>query len=256
MAAAISAGLDRQGTIPYARQAASALDADRLNALALKKGFTAMANNRMVRDSAAIVVVAVKPHQVKGVLTELSPNPQANPLYVSIAAGVTLADLRSYLPRGAAIVRVLPNLPALVGKGVTLICAPPETEAADVAKVKTIFDSVGLTVALAESQFDAGTSVSGSGPAYFFLAMEAMIRGAGRLGLPWGTAKDLVLGVALGAAETALASPNLSLAELRDQVTSPGGTTAEALYVLEEGAINALFQKALLAAAEKAKKLA
>jgi pyrroline-5-carboxylate reductase len=108
---------------------------------------------------------------------------------------------------------------------------------------------------LAEGHFDAGTAVSGSGPAYFFLMMEALIRGAVRLGLTWETARKLVLETALGSAETARARPDVNLAALRDQVTSPGGTTAEALQVLEKGCFAGLLGAALEAAAEKGRRL-
>jgi pyrroline-5-carboxylate reductase len=255
MAQAISAGLDRSGTIPYAEQAASDLDADRLNELAKERGFRAMEGNRELREICPIVVVAVKPHQVREALTKSEASPFARRLYISIAAGVSLADLKSWLPAESDVVRALPNLPALTGQGVTLLCASPDTTAYGVERARAIFDSVGVTVPLPESRFNQGTAVSGSGPAYFFLVMEAMIRGAVRLGLDWETSRELVLRTALGSAETALARPELSLAELRDQVTSPGGTTAEALYVLENGAVGARFQEALKAAAKKAGKL-
>ncbi|MDR0550034.1 MAG: pyrroline-5-carboxylate reductase [Deltaproteobacteria bacterium] len=256
MAQAISYGLNQSGTIPFANQAASDLDATSLSRLSQERGFTAFTSNQEVVDSAEVVVVAVKPHQVKGLLTALRPDSKSSPLFISIAAGVTLTDLSNYLSQKAKIVRVLPNLPALVGRGVALVCAPKGADPANVAKAQTIFDSVGTTRPLPESLFDVGTAVSGSGPAYFFLAMEALVRGAVRLGLTFDVAKELVLRTAQGAAEAAIARPDLSLADLRDQVTSPGGTTAEALYVLEEGALTALLQKALAAATDKAKKLA
>jgi pyrroline-5-carboxylate reductase len=107
-----------------------------------------------------------------------------------------------------------------------------------------------------EDRFEAGTALSGSGPAYFFLMMEALIRGAVRLGLTWETARRLALETALGAAETARARPDLNLAALRDQVTSPGGTTAEALQILEKGGFAGLLAEALQAAAEKGGRLA
>ncbi|MDR2421898.1 MAG: NAD(P)-binding domain-containing protein, partial [Deltaproteobacteria bacterium] len=215
MAQAISAGLDRAGAVPYAAQAATALDPGRLKALAKERGFTALADNPSLLERAPVVVVAVKPHQVKAALAELSPAKLAGRLIVSIAAGVTLANLAAWLPGPANLVRALPNLPALVGQGVALICAPPGADPAHLAKAKAIFDSVGSTVELSEAYFDQGTAVSGSGPAYFFQVMEALVRGAVRLGLTWETAKELVLKTALGSVEMALARPDLALSELR-----------------------------------------
>ncbi|MDR1577518.1 MAG: pyrroline-5-carboxylate reductase [Deltaproteobacteria bacterium] len=254
MAQAISEGLDRSGAVPYERQAASDIASETLLDLAEKRGFSAQPDNRSLLAQSPVVIIAVKPHQV---LAALNQDKQAldRQLFISIAAGVTLADLKQWLPPQAKVIRVIPNLPALVGRGVSLICAPEETAEEHLAQARSIFQSVGVTVDLDERRFDEGTAVSGSGPAYFFLIMEALIRGAVRLGLTWETARELVLRVAQGAAETALAHPELSLADLRDQVTSPGGTTAEALWVLEDGAITALLQRALLAATAKAKKL-
>ncbi|MDR1608251.1 MAG: pyrroline-5-carboxylate reductase [Deltaproteobacteria bacterium] len=254
MAQAISEGLDRSGTTPYAEQAASDVATDLLLGLAKKRGFSAQPSNQALLAQSPVVIIAVKPHQVGPVLLKDQASLDSQ-LFISIAAGVTIETLKSYLPPQAKLVRVIPNLPALVGRGVTLICAPPETSPEHLALARSIFQSVGVTVDLPEKLFDEGTAVSGSGPAYFFLVMEAMVRGAVRLGLTWEMAKEMVARVAQGAAETVLARPDLALADLRDQVTSPGGTTAEALYVLEEGAITALFQEALVAATHKAKKL-
>ncbi|MDR2142075.1 MAG: pyrroline-5-carboxylate reductase [Deltaproteobacteria bacterium] len=255
MAQAISEGLDRAKTIPYANQAASDILLDQLKSLASQRGIVAMPNNLELMSQCPVVIIAVKPHQVLPVLTK-SRETRKGQLFISIAAGISLAELESWLPPQVSVIRVIPNLPALVGRGVTLICAKPGTPLESLARAREIFQSVGVTVDLDETRFDEGMAVSGSGPAYFFLVMEALIRGAARLGLSWETARELVLRTAQGAAETALARPDLALADLRDQVASPGGTTAEALYVLEEGAVTALFQEALRAATAKAKKLA
>jgi pyrroline-5-carboxylate reductase len=200
--------------------------------------------------------VAVKPHQVTGALSALGPEEKSDRLFISIAAGVSLSALRSLLSDRAQIVRVIPNLPAMCGYGVTLVTAPEGTREEDRERAREIFSSVGTVHDLPESLFDQGTGVSGSGPAYFFLVMESMVRGAVRLGLSWDISRELVLRTALGSAQAALANPDLCLSELRDQVTSPGGTTAEGLLKLEEGRIAALFQQALEAAAEKGKSLA
>ncbi|MDR0620577.1 MAG: pyrroline-5-carboxylate reductase [Deltaproteobacteria bacterium] len=255
MAQAISRGLDQGGLVPYRRQAAHDVLADHLSALSAQRGFKAAAGNRELVKLAPVVIVAVKPHQVRSVLEEVRDD-IGDRLVISIAAGVTLATLASLLPPGAGLVRVIPNLPALVGHGMTLICAPYGTPPERLDKAKAIFGAVGNVAVLGEELFNEGTAVSGSGPAYFFLVMEAMIRGAVRLGLTWDAARELVLRTALGSAMTALESPELSLAQLRDQVTSPGGTTAEGLLELENGAITALFHRALKAASDKGAKLA
>jgi pyrroline-5-carboxylate reductase len=253
MAQAISAGLDRSGLAPFGRQAASDPPLKGFSDLAARLGLRAAESNLAAAGSAPLVIVAVKPHQVREVLTEVAPA-LAGRLLVSIAAGVTLQTLGALAP-GAVIVRVIPNLPALAGQGVTLMCAggsvPPEA----LQRVRAVFEGVGSVYELGEPLFNEGMAVSGSGPAFFFSFMEAMIRGAARLGLTWDLARELVVKTCLGAAATALASPKTALADLRDQVASPGGATAEGLLELERGALAALVHDALLATADKGRDL-
>jgi pyrroline-5-carboxylate reductase len=253
MAQAISRGLDHCGSIPYARQAAFDLLTDKLAELSAEYGFRAATSNKELVKLAPLIIIAVKPHQVRPVLEDVGDE-IADRLVISIAAGVTLQTLSSLLPSESGLVRVIPNLPALVGQGMTLICAPSMAPKENLEKARAIFEAVGSVVILDESLFNLGTAVSGSGPAYFFLVMEAMVRGAVRLGLTWDMARELVLHTALGSAQAALASGH-SLADLRDQVTSPGGTTAEGLYELEKGSLTALFHQALQAATDKGSKL-
>jgi pyrroline-5-carboxylate reductase len=254
MAQAISQGLDRSGVTPYVRQAAADVQQDRLQELAADRGFRPAAANAELFDRCPLVLVCVKPHQVKAALTEVRPAVKDH-LIISIAAGVSLDVLASVTPPTASLVRVIPNLPALVGRGMTLMCAPSDAPPDNLARARRIFEAVGAATVLDESRFDDGAAVSGSGPAYFFLVMEAMIRAAARQGLTWETARQLVLQTALGSAEAALACPDLSLAELRDQVASPGGTTAEGLLQLEKGGLTALFHDAVQAAADKGRRL-
>ncbi|MDR2198302.1 MAG: pyrroline-5-carboxylate reductase [Deltaproteobacteria bacterium] len=256
MAQAISEGLDKNGLVPYKRQMASDVARGLLEKLKEKRGFIAARDNRQLAEKCPIVVLAVKPHQVRGLLSEVGERVTKEQLVISIAAGVTLQTLAGGLPPDTPLVRVIPNLPALVGKGVTLLAAAPSAGKDDVDNARKIFSAVGDVVDLPEGMFNEGTAVSGSGPAYFFLVMEGMIRGAARLGLSWDTARRLVVRTCLGAAYAADSRPELSLAELRDQVTSPGGTTAEGLLALEEGRIAALFHEALKRASEKGKNLA
>jgi pyrroline-5-carboxylate reductase len=212
-------------------------------------------DNRRLATLCPVLIVAVKPHQARAVLEEVRPAASGR-LFISIAAGLKLADLKAGLPKTAGVIRTMPNLPALAGRGMTLICAPPGTSRTHLERARAIFEAVGEVEELDEAGFDIGTAVSGSGPAYFFLMMEAMIRGAVRLGLTWETARKLVLETALGSALAARDRPDMNLAALRDQVTSPGGTTAEALQVLENGGFTGLMAAAIEAAAEKGRRLA
>jgi pyrroline-5-carboxylate reductase len=255
MAQAISEGLDSSGLVPYKKQLAFDVAVGMLEGMRERRGILIASDGPRLAEKSPIVVVAVKPHQVRQALSGMR-EALKDRLVISIAAGVTLSMLSELVPEGCSLVRVMPNLPALVGKGMTLMAAPPSTDKEDLENARKIFNAVGEVVDLPESLFNEGMAVSGSGPAYFFLAMEAMIRGAVRLGLTWDTARKLVLRTCEGAAATALARPGVHLAELRDQVTSPGGTTAEGLLVLEEGALTALFHATLTAVADKGRNLA
>jgi pyrroline-5-carboxylate reductase len=254
MAQAISEGLDKSGLAPYKRQAASDISRGMLARLREERGIAVLPDNAQLVKKSPIVILSVKPHQVRGVLEEVKDHIKEQ-LVISIAAGVTLKTLAEYVRKPASLVRVIPNLPALVGKGVTLLTATPTAHKDDLDNARRIFSAVGEVIDVPETLFNEGTAVSGSGPAYFFMVMEAMVRGAVRLGLTWETAKRLVLLTAAGSAAAALEQPGVPLSELRDQVTSPGGTTAEGLDVLEHGKLTALFHDALKAASDKGRSL-
>jgi pyrroline-5-carboxylate reductase len=177
------------------------------------------------------------------------------PLVISIAAGVRTGDLQRWLGDGIALVRVMPNTPALVGSGASGMFAAKSVsnDYRDIAE--SILRTVGVTVWVAdESLLDTVTAVSGSGPAYFFLMIEALEKAAMDNGLPSSTARLLALETAFGAAKMALESGE-EPASLRKRVTSPGGTTAEALLALEKAGLRAAFIDAIRAAYEKAKRL-
>jgi pyrroline-5-carboxylate reductase len=254
MAQAISEGLDKSGLAPYKRQLASDVAKASLAKLREKRGFAEARDNVQLVAKSPIVVIAVKPHQVRGVLSEVGDG-MAGKLVISIAAGVTLATLADHVHQEASIVRVIPNLPALIGEGVTLLAAQPKTDEHDLENARKVFSAVGEVYDVPESLFNEGTAVSGSGPAYFFLVMEAMVRAAVRLGIPWDLARKLVAKTCQGAGATAMARPGIGLAELRDQVTSPGGTTAEGLLALERGGLTSLFHDAVKAASDRGKAL-
>ncbi|MDR1045133.1 MAG: pyrroline-5-carboxylate reductase [Candidatus Adiutrix sp.] len=254
MARAVSQGLDRSGLIPFARQMVSGRDRARLEQAAAARGLTVAADNRDLASRCALVVLGVKPRQVEGVLEEIRELVKDQTI-ISLAAGVALRELSARLPAGCALVRSMPNVAALAGCGATLICAVPGLSPERLARVRDVFSSVGLCLELEEALFDAGGALSGSGPAYFFSIMESLVRGAVRLGLTWDQARRLTVQTALGAAETARQRPESPLAELRDMVTSPGGTTAEALYVFEKAGLGGIVQEALKAATDKSRNL-
>jgi pyrroline-5-carboxylate reductase len=170
---------------------------------------------------------------------------------VSVAAGITIASLQAWLGRDLALVRTMPNRPALIGAGITAAFAAPGVTASERASVATLLAAVGELVWLEEeSQMDVVTAVSGSGPAYFFLLIEALETAGAELGLPRDTAHRLAVHTALGAGRMAVESADPP-AVLREQVTSRGGTTAAALAVLEEAGLRDALHRAVAAAARR-----
>lgn len=255
MAKAISEGLAASGLFPFEKQIISGRDRDKLAQAAGERGLTVAADNRDLTRRTKTIIIGVKPHQVMAVLAEIGDLLTADRLLISLAAGVGLAAMRNAIPENAALVRSMPNVAALVGRGTTLLCSSVDLDEAKLETAKKIFESVGVCLQMDEHFFDVACAVSGCGPAYFFEIMENMIRGAVRLGLSWADARKLVVNTALGSAEMASRLGDSPLASLRDMVTSPGGTTAEALYVFEKGALGSMIQEALEAATKKSQKL-
>lgn len=247
MAASLIGGLIAQG-YPASRITASDPFAEARTRLAAQFGVAVTTDNRAAVADADIVVLAVKPQVMAAVVAELAPAVPPGTLVISIAAGVPIAALAQLLGPDVAIVRCMPNTPALVRVGATGLHAGAGVSTAQRRVAADILGAVGTTVWVeSERDIDAVTAVSGSGPAYFFRVMEAMIAAGVALGLQPEVAGQLTLQTALGAARMALDS-DVDVAELRRRVTSPGGTTAAALAVLDEGGLSELFGRALAAA--------
>jgi pyrroline-5-carboxylate reductase len=204
-----------------------------------------------------VVILAIKPQMAKPVAQGLAPGIQSSrPLIISIAAGIREADLRLWLGDDTAIVRTMPNTPALVRSGATALFANNRVNKAQKDMAESILRAVGMTIWVSdEGLMDAVTALSGSGPAYFFLVMEALESAGEQLGLPRDTARLLTLQTAFGAAKMALESSE-EPAELRQRVTSPGGTTERAIQVLQRQRLEALFAEALRAAHQRSVELA
>lgn len=220
-------------------------------------GLRVYTDNRQAAERAEVLVLAVKPQNMREVAEGLaSVVQQRRPLIVSIAAGVRIADLDRWLGGKLAIVRVMPNTPALLGCGATGMFANPRVDHSARDLAESILRTVGITVWLPrEELLDVVTALSGSGPAYFFFFMEALEQGAIAEGLDPRTARLLTIETAFGAAKMALEG-GADPAELRRRVTSPGGTTERALAVLREGGIEGLLASAVKAAAERSRELA
>ncbi|MEA9984738.1 MULTISPECIES: pyrroline-5-carboxylate reductase [Subtercola] len=215
---------------------------------------TADANVLAVRG-AAIVLVAVKPHMVPDLLDEIAPVLEPGTIVVSVAAGVTIATFEAHLPPSVAVIRSMPNTPAAVGRGVTGVSAGTRSTPAQLETVSRLFSTVGEVVEVAESQIDALSTISGSGPAYVYLLIEKLTAAAVEKGFTPAQAAQLVNGTFAGATEL-LRQSGASAEQLRVQVTSPKGTTERALAVLQDARLDDLFIEATSAALARARELA
>lgn len=229
---------------------------DRLAYVEKTFGVKTSSNNRAVADQADVIVLAVKPQIMSAILDDLKPvMADSSKVIISIAAGITLASLAQGLGKETALVRCMPNTPALVQTGATGMFANEHVSSAQKALAEEILQAVGIVVWLEqEQQLDAVTALSGSGPAYYFLVMEAMIAAGEAMGLTPDTAKQLTLQTALGAAKMA-SNSDVEPAELRRRVTSPGGTTEAAIQSLEKNQLVAVFGQALAAAKQRSEEL-
>lgn len=255
MASSIIGGLVHQGYPPQNICASDPVAASR-DKLASTFGINVAAENPEACAKADIIVLAVKPQILKDVATTVAPALQGHPVVVSIAAGIPVSALESWLGNNTAIVRCMPNTPALVHKGASGLFANPRVSGEQKQQVEALFSAVGSVSWLAqETHIDAVTALSGSGPAYFFLLMEAMENVGVELGLDRNAARALTLQTALGAATMANSS-DVDAAELRRRVTSPGGTTEQAVKHFNDGGFSSLVEEAMTAACKRAAEMA
>lgn len=223
------------------------IDGNKVQQLISTQGVSAIDANPALVKKCDIVVLAVKPQNMNAVLAEIAPAVRDDQCFISIAAGVTLARLESALGEKARVIRVMPNTPALIGAGAAGIARGSRASDDDVAQAQAIFEAVGMAVVLDEKMIDSVTAISGSGPAYVFYFVEALVHAAQEVGLDASVAEALVKQTVLGAARMVneLDQPP---AALREAVTSPGGTTAAALKVMREGSFSDLILSAVQAA--------
>ncbi|MAY41240.1 MULTISPECIES: pyrroline-5-carboxylate reductase [unclassified Neptuniibacter] len=255
MARAIIGGLLSNG-YPADKIWASEPNAERLTDLA-DQGLKTTTDNNQAVSAANVVVLAVKPQVLKTVSLAIAPSVQQNqPLIVSVAAGIMTDSMERWLGGNTAIVRCMPNTPSLVQTGASGLFANPHVKAEQKQQAETVLKAAGITLWVEEeTQLDAVTAVSGSGPAYFFLVMESMIDAGKKLGLTENTATQLTLQTALGAAKMAQSS-DVAPDELRRRVTSPNGTTEQAILNFIDGGLPELFDKAMKACNDRSEELA
>ncbi|WP_293695132.1 pyrroline-5-carboxylate reductase [uncultured Agrococcus sp.] len=259
MSGAILAGLVQQrekfgslSATTRSEESAAKIASDGVEAVALAAEPDA---NRRLAAAADVVVLGVKPYQIVELLREISDALRSGTIVVSVAAGITTAVMEAEVGDDIAVVRVMPNTPSHVGLGVAGIAAGTGAGEGAVDVTRTIFGAVGTALVIDESQIDALSSISGSGPAYVFLFIEQWTRVALELGFDERQAAAMVQGTFRGASEL-LAASDVDPAELRRRVTSPKGTTEQALAVLQGAGLDAVFREAADAAIARAKELA
>jgi pyrroline-5-carboxylate reductase len=254
MATALVQGMIRAGISgPESISASDPLPTAR-QALAAETGVSVHETNGPVVDRCDIVVLAVKPQTMADVLSELRPMLTPRHLVVSVAAGTTIATMAAGLGSGVRIIRVMPNTPALIGQGASAYALGPGCEPEDEAVVKACLDSVGRAVRVPESLLDAVTGLSGSGPAFVYMMIEALADGGVRVGLPREIASVLAAQTVLGAAMM-VRDTGLHPGALKDQVASPGGTTIAGIHALERGGLRAAMMDAVEAATRRSQEL-
>ena len=227
---------------------------DRASELRAKYGVRTMTNAQAAALADTLVLV-VKPQDMSGLLEEIRDHLTPGALVVSLAAGITTAYLQDRLPAGTPVVRVMPNTPALVDQGMAAISPGSHCDEAHLAEAEQLLRSCGKVLRVPEKHQDAVTAISGSGPAYIFYVVEAMIEAGVLLGMPRSTSTELVVQTLYGAA-TMLKETGQHPTVLREQVSSPGGTTMAALRQLDDHKVRAAFLTAMEAAAARSAQLA
>jgi pyrroline-5-carboxylate reductase len=229
---------------------------DRRQSLRDQLGVEVTGDNHAAIDGAQLVVLAVKPQVMQSVAEELAPSLAAGQLVVSIAAGIPVAALQRWLGGHAAVVRAMPNTPSMVACGATGLFAAEAVSREQQSDAESLMRAVGVVQWLEEeSQIDEVTALSGSGPAYAFYLMESMQAAAEELGMASDTARLLTLETVFGAAKLALAADE-SPAELRRRVSSPGGTTEQAIHALDDAGVREAFARAVRASRDRSRELA
>jgi pyrroline-5-carboxylate reductase len=254
MAEALVKGMLRAGVAAPGEILLTDRRRERLAELEARYGVRTTTDNKEAASQAAIIVLSVKPQVMNKLLAEIAPALDGKKLVISIAAGVPLAVVERRVGHGVRIIRTMPNTPALVGAGATAISAGEHATVEDMEQAKTLFDAVGKTVVVDETLLDAVTGLSGSGPAYVFLIIEALSDAGVKMGLDRRNAQDLAAQTVLGSAQLLLETGEHP-GRLKDQVTSPGGTAIAGLHTLEAGGLRTTLMNAVEAATQRAHEL-
>jgi len=254
MGEALIKGLTHSGVVPAGSITAADPRADHLGQIAKRYGIRAVTDNAALVSGADVVILAVKPQIMAAVLKEVAPAVDESKLLISIAAGVATRKLRDHLGKPVRLIRVMPNTPALVLEGVTAIARADGLRPGDLEAAQELFAAVGRVVVLEETAMDAVTGLSGSGPAYVAIAIEALADGGVKMGLDRATAMLLAAQTVLGSARLILET-GVHPGQLKDMVSSPGGTTIAGIAALEDGGLRRVLMQAVERATLRSREL-
>ncbi len=244
----------QQGLLSPERTRATVQHAERARSLSQQLGIPVSTDNPDAVRKAEVILIAVKPAQMRPVLAEIAPVMSSKQLVISIAASVPTAYMEKTLPPGTPVVRAMPNTPCTVGSGMTGLCKGAHADQQHVELARALFDAVGKTVVLDEKHMDAVTALSASGPAYIYIILESLAEAGVKVGLPRDTATLMAAQTTLGAARVVLDTGDHP-ALLKDAVTTPAGCTIDGILELEEGKLRVTLIKAVVKAAIRAKEL-
>lgn len=254
MAEALVKGLLRAGAASAAEIVCAEPREERRREIEGRYGVSVVASNRQAVSAADVVLLSVKPQVMDAVLDEISGSIDSGKLVISIAAGVPIAALARKLPPASRIIRTMPNTPALAGAGAAALAPGPNATPEDLALARRLFEAVGTAVVVTEPLLDAVTGLSGSGPAFVYLFIEALADGGVRAGLARAESLQLAAQTVMGAAKLVLESGEHP-GRLKDQVTSPGGTTIAGVHALEKGGFRGTVMDAVEAATRRSREL-
>jgi pyrroline-5-carboxylate reductase len=254
MGEAMIKGLTQVGLVPAASIAATDARPERLDQIVRQYGIRPATDNRALVGESDVIILAVKPQIMATVLREIATAVDGDKLIISVAAGVATRTLREHLGKPARLIRVMPNTPALILEGVTAIARADGLEAGDLDIARELFGAVGRVVVLDEEHLDAVTGLSGSGPGYIAIVIEALADGGVKMGLDRATAMTLAAQTVLGSAKLILET-GTHPGQLKDMVASPGGTTIAGIAALEEGGVRRTFINAVERATLRSREL-
>lgn len=254
MGEALLNGIFKANVVKNTALFCSDINTDRLDYLQKKYKIKTVQSNKDLVSSVDIVIMAVKPYLMGEILKEIGGDFKQSQLLISIAAGVTVAFIESYLPQDIPVIRVMPNTPSLIGMGASALARGTAAKVKDAQVAENILSAVGKVVTVTENQIDAVTGLSGSGPAYIYLLLEALIDAGVLVGLPRDIASTLAVQTVIGSAQM-VAETGEAPAVLKEKVTTPGGTTIAGLYQLEEGKLRATIMNAVIEATRRSKEL-